>query len=98
MGEEDPEVRVMGVHLRVLGGRPVWPLAFHQLVAARDWCAFVEQRLVEGRDFLPVPLEPRSLDARHLEELLAGYWDQWEFTWMLRRRQTVCWRRWACFT
>jgi hypothetical protein len=72
----DPKVRLMGVHLRVLGGHPVWPLAYHQLVTARDRRAFVEQHL-EWRDFLPVSLGPRSLGERHPEELLAGYCDEW---------------------
>ena len=41
-GGEDPKVRLTDVHFRVLGGRLVWPLAFHQLVMARDRHAFVE--------------------------------------------------------
>ena len=90
-------MRVTAVHLRVLEGHPVWPLVFHQLVAARDWCAFVEQHL-EGHDFLPVPFEPRFLGARHLEELLSGYWDLWEFTWMPAEETIVCWWRWVCCT
>jgi len=76
MGGEDPEVRLTGVHLRVLGGRPVWPLAYHQFVMARDQYAFVEQRL-EWRDFMPVPFRPGSIGACLLEELLAGYCDEW---------------------
>ena len=71
-GKEDSKVRVTGMHLRVLRGQPVWPLAFHQLVVVRDWRAFVEQHL-EGCDFLAVPCEPRSLGARHLEEVLSWY-------------------------
>ena len=78
-GGEDPEVSLTGVHLRVLGGRPVWPLAFHQFVTARDRAAFVEQRL-EFRDFLPVPVRPGSAGARLQEELLSGYFDQWGAT------------------
>jgi len=54
----------------------VWPLVFHQVVTARDQRAFVEQRL-EGRDFLPVPLGPRSFGVHHLQELLVGYCDEW---------------------
>ena len=75
-GGEDPEVRLTGVHLRVLGGRLVWPLAYHQFVTARDRHAFVEQRL-ECRDFFPVPFRSGSVGARLLEELLAGYCDEW---------------------
>ena len=81
MGGEDPEVRVTGMYLRVLGGRPVWPLAFHQLVMARDPRAFMEQCL-EGRYFSSVPLGPRSFGTRHLEELLAGCCNEWGSAWM----------------
>ena len=35
-GEGDPGMGMTGVHLRVLGGRLVWPLAFHELMAADD--------------------------------------------------------------
>ncbi len=37
---------------------------------------------MEGHDFLPVPLEPRSFGAHHTEELLVGYCDQWGSAWM----------------
>jgi hypothetical protein len=74
-------VRLMGVYLKVLGGRPVWPLAFHELVAASDRCALVEQHL-EWRDFSPVPLGLRSFGVRHLEELLSGYCNKWGPVWM----------------
>ena len=73
---EDPNVRLMGMHLRVLCDRPVWPLAFHQFVTARDWRAFVEGRL-EWRDFSPVPLGPHSLSALYLGELLVVCCDKW---------------------
>jgi hypothetical protein len=76
MGGVDSKVRLTGVHLKVLGGRPVWPLAFHELVVASDWRAFMEQRL-EWRDFSPMPLRLRSFGARHLKELLLGYCDEW---------------------
>ena len=59
----------------------MWPLAFHQLVMARDRHAFVE-RCLEGRDFLPVLLGPCSIGVRHLEELLVGYCDKWGSAWM----------------
>ena len=75
-GGEDPKVRLPRVHLRVLGGRPVWPLAFHQFVTARDRPAFVEQR-VECHDFLPVLVRSGSAGARLLEELMSGYFDEW---------------------
>ena len=72
----------MGVHLRVLCGRTVWTLAFHQFVMARDRRAFVE-RCLEWHDVSPVPLRPRSLAAPHLGELLAGYCDKWGCAQML---------------
>jgi hypothetical protein len=69
-------VRLTGVHLRVLGGRPVWPLAYHQFVTARYRHAFGEQQL-EWLDFLPVPFRSGSVGARLLDEPLAGYCDEW---------------------
>jgi hypothetical protein len=69
-------VSLTGVHLRVLGGRPVWPLAYHQFVTARYRHAFVEQRL-EWRDILPVPFRSGSVGTRLLEGLLVGYCDEW---------------------
>ena len=80
-GMEDPEVSVTGVHLRVLGGRTVWPLAFQQL-AARDRRAFVEQRL-EGRNFLAVPVGLRTVGGRFLAGILVGWMTEWFFTHML---------------
>jgi hypothetical protein len=69
-------VRLTDVHLRVLGGRPVWPLAYHQFVTARDRHEFVEQRL-EWHDFLPVWFRSGSVGACLLEEIPAGYCDEW---------------------
>lgn len=51
-GQEDPGMGMTGVHLTVLGGRSVWPLAFHELMAAEDRREFVEERLA-GADFVP---------------------------------------------
>jgi len=96
-GEEDPEVRLLGMHLSVLGGHPVWPLEFHQFVLGRDQRAFVEQYL-EGCDFVPVPLEPRSFGLHHLEELLLGFVTNGGRCGCPWRRLTVCWRCWTCCT
>ena len=96
-GMEDPEVSMMGVHLKVLGGHPVWPLAFHQLVMARDQRAFVEQHL-EGHDFLSVSLGPCSFGVHHLEEHLVWYCDEWASVRMPAEEATVCWRCQACCT
>ena len=71
----------MGVHLRVLGGLPVWPMAFHRFVTARDRRAFVEQRL-ECPDFLPIPFRLGSVGARLLEDILVGYHDEWGTAWV----------------
>ena len=65
-----------GVRLRVLGGRPVWPLAFNQFVTAEDRFAFVAQRL-ECCDFVPAWYRSGSAVARLLEEILAGH-SGWE--------------------
>ena len=35
-GASEMVVGVEGVHMRVLGGRPVWPLVLHQLVMASN--------------------------------------------------------------
>jgi hypothetical protein len=70
-GVEDDEVKWTGVHLRVLGGRPVWPLAFHLFMTAGDRREFVEQRM-ESVDFVPARYAPGSAVARHLEEILEG--------------------------
>ncbi len=65
-----------GVHLRVLGGRSVWPLAFHELMAAEDRREHVGQRLAVG-DFMPEPLEPRSAGAYFLNRVLRGEAVDW---------------------
>ena len=70
-GVEDDEVKWTGVHLRVLGGRPVWPLAFHLFMTAGDRRELVEQRM-ESVDFVPAPYAPGSAVARRLEEILEG--------------------------
>ena len=77
-GVEDDKVKWMGVHLRVLGGRPVWPMAFHQFVTAGDRRAFVEQRM-ECCDFVQAWYRPGSVVARLREEILAGD-SEWEST------------------
>jgi hypothetical protein len=62
---------MMGVHLRVLGGRLVWPLAFHELMAADDRHEHVGRRLAEA-DFTPEPLGPRMAGAYFLNCVLRG--------------------------
>ena len=47
-----------GVHLRVMGGRPVWPVAFYQLMAAENRRAHVVGLKVQA-DYTPTPLAPR---------------------------------------
>ena len=62
-GGGDPGLGMTGVHLRVLGGRSVWPLTFHELM--------VGQRLA-GADFTPEPLGPRTAGAYLLNRVLRG--------------------------
>jgi hypothetical protein len=69
-----------GVHLRVLRGCPVWPLAFNQFVMAGDRRAFVVRRL-ECCHFVPAWYRSGSAVARLLEEILAGHSD-WESAWV----------------
>ena len=61
-GTDDPVVSVEGVHTTVLGGWPVWPLALHQLLMARDHQVYLEHRLAQV-DFIATPLEPQSAGA-----------------------------------
>jgi hypothetical protein len=75
-GEGDPGMGMMGVHLRVLGGRSVWPLAFHELMAAEDRHKHVGQRLAAA-DFVLEPLEPRSTGANFLNRVLRGEAVDW---------------------
>jgi hypothetical protein len=70
-GSGDPGMGMTGVHLRVLGGQPVWPLAFHELVAASNRRAYVEQQKV-GADFVPGPLGPQGAGAALLDRILQG--------------------------
>ena len=65
-----------GVSVRVHGGCPVWPLALHQLVMARDRQAFVGRHL-EWRDFAAVPVGLMSGGGRFLEDVLQGYVVDW---------------------
>jgi hypothetical protein len=65
-----------GVHLRVLGGWPVWPLAFHELAAAGDRRAHVEQRMA-GVDFEPGRVGPGTPGAVFLERVLRGEAVDW---------------------
>jgi hypothetical protein len=75
-GEGDPEMGMICVHLRVLGGQSVWLLAFHELMAADDRREFVEQRLAEA-DFTPDSLGPRMTGAPVLNRGLYGYAVAW---------------------
>ena len=60
----------------MLDGRLVWPLGFHELLAASDRQAFVAQRLAMA-DFTPEPLEPRTPGALFLERVLRGEAVDW---------------------
>ena len=69
-------VNVEGVRTTVLGGRPVWPWALHQLLMADDRRAYLESRLAKG-DFTALLLGPRSAGARFLEEVREGHDIDW---------------------
>ena len=75
-GADDPLVSVKGVHITVLGGYSVWPLALHWLLTAGNRRVYLERRLAHV-DFTALPLEPRSAGARFLDDVRAGYedWD-----------------------
>ena len=75
-GLGDPGMGLTGVRLRVLGGRPVWPLAFHELAATSNCRVHVEQRMA-GVDFVPNRLGPRSAGAAFLERVLRGEAVDW---------------------
>jgi hypothetical protein len=70
-GESDPGMGMTGMHLRVLGGWSVWPLAFHELMAADDCREHVGRRLAAA-DFTPEPLGPRTTGAYFLNYMLWG--------------------------
>ena len=70
-GADDPLVSVGGVLTTVLGGRPVWPWALHQLLTASNRRAYLERRLAQV-DFIALPLEPQSMGARFLEDVRKG--------------------------
>ena len=78
----DPGLNVVGVHLTVFGGRPVWPLALHQLVMVVDCRAFLEHHL-ECADFLAVPLRPGLGGGQFLGEMTRGYEMDWSDQRML---------------
>ena len=59
------------MHLRVLGGWSVWPLAFHKLMVAGDRREFVGRQLAKA-DFTPKPLGPRMVGAYFLNRVLWG--------------------------
>ena len=75
-GLGDPRMGLTGVYLRVLGGRPVWPLAFHKLAATSNRRVHVEQRMA-GVDFVPDRLGPRTAGAVFLERVLRGEAVDW---------------------
>jgi hypothetical protein len=60
----------------VLGGRPVWPLAFHELAAASNRLLHVEQPMV-GVDFVPGQLGARTAGAVFLDRILRGEAVDW---------------------
>ena len=60
----------------MLGGRPVWPWALHQLLTASNRWAYLECHLAQV-DFLALPLEPQSAGAWFLEDVREGHNVDW---------------------
>ncbi len=75
-GADGPLVSVGGVHTTVLGGRPVWPWALHQLLTVSNRRAHLERRLA-GIDFMALPVEPRSAGAWFLKDVREGHDVDW---------------------
>ena len=75
-GADDPLVSVGGVRTMVLGGRPVWLWALHQLLTADDRRAYLERRLVQ-LDFTALPLGTQSVGAQFLEDVREGHDVDW---------------------
>ena len=69
-------MNAMGMHLMMFVGRPVWPLALHQLVMAVDCGEFLESCL-EWADFSAVPLRPGLGGGQFLREVTRGYEVDW---------------------
>ena len=75
-GENDPGLDVTGVHLKVMGGRPVWPMAIYKLMAAEDRRAFVVGLQVQA-DYTPMPLAPQMGGARFYDDMVCGCAVNW---------------------
>ena len=75
-GVDDPLVSVWGVRTTVLGGRPIWPWALHQLLTASNRRAHLE-RCLAGINFMALPVEPRSAGARFLKDVREGHDVDW---------------------
>ena len=75
-GADDPLVSVGGVHTTVLGGRPVWPWALHQLLTASNHRVHLEHRLA-GINFMALPVEPGSAGARFLKDVREEHDVDW---------------------
>ena len=71
-----PRLAMTGTHLKVFGGRPVWPLAFHQLLGVSDCRVFVEQHMA-GVDFMPVPIGPGFRGMEIYDDVVSGHAVNW---------------------
>jgi len=78
-GTNDPGLDMTGVHLRVLGGRPVWPVAFYQLMAAEVRRMHVVGLKVQA-DYTPMPLAPRMGGVRFYDDVVCGRAVDWTGT------------------
>ena len=96
-GDGNPGMGMTGVHLRVLWGWSVWPLAFHELVAAGECREFDERRFADV-DFMPDLLGPRMAGAHFFNRpKVKMRWIGRPLT-CRRARSTACLRRSACTT
>ena len=96
-GDGDAGMGMTGVHLRVLGGRSVWPLAFHELASAGNRRNFVEQRMADV-DFSPDPLGPRMAGALFLTAYSGEM--QWigQHAMCRQTKSIACWQHSVCIT
>ena len=75
-GTNNPRLDMTGMHLRVLGGCPVRPVAFYQLMAAENRRTHVVGLKVQA-DYTPTPLAPRMGGARFYDDVVCGCAVDW---------------------
>ena len=71
-----PGLDMTGVHLKVLGGHPIWPVAFYQVMAAENWRAHMVE-LMMMVDYTRMPLAPWMGGARFYNNVVCGCVVDW---------------------